>query len=311
MGSSTPAPEPSNQLGQAPATTTAPELALSPADGAEWGAASRWCWDLDGTARVESDNTATLLEAAHPVTDRRFAAVRLSSKGSSTLDPACFFLGRHLALEFTSWDDARVIAQQAQGIAVRDSRWDDYIYDLAEQVSLKGSQFARRRTYLRGLQRRLSERFSHLDLTSSDQAGAVLELARTWQHHRGGDSTFRELVAIERALVGSSEHGIRGIGLWADGRGYLESFALYAVHGEWAQALFVKARTRSSDLYAGAWQNLFEASHEAGAEFLNGEYDAGLDGLKHFKRALRPTRMLLKGSVIFESLQLADPKERR
>lgn len=170
--------------------------------------------------------------------------------------------------------------------------FNEYLYGLTEQNELQGKRFARRRTYLRALERAARRvDFAELNLGAADDAQAVLDVYSRWEDtHVGADSVNDERTALECLLTGAATgETTYAVGLRVDDE--LAGFAIYDVLAAGvATAHFVKARRNSAEV-AATWQALFTAAYHAGASLLNGGYDGGLQGLRAAKKGLRPRAM--------------------
>ena len=166
--------------------------------------------------------------------------------------------------------------------------FNDYLYDLPEQTQMKGKRFARRRNYLRSLERSFTvvERVP-LDLSHRSVVAQINRVHEDWLRERDDSPTIHdEQRALQRCLSGGgSNPSMRGVGLVLDGN--LVGFAIYDVIGEHAAAHFVKSALESI-VVTGTWHAMFDAARCAGARILNGGYDGGLSGLRTAKRSLVP-----------------------
>lgn len=170
------------------------------------------------------------------------------------------------------------------------SNFDEYLYDLPEQLALQGKRFGRRRTYLRSLERdSRSLELTDLDLDSEADVSAIAGLFDEWATEHGSEASVEdERVALQTLLAGE-RHEARVAGLRVDGE--LAGFGVYDLLATGvATAHFLKAR-RSSAETAATWQAVFSSAHRAGASTLNGGYDGGRDGLRTAKTGLRPHMM--------------------
>lgn len=168
--------------------------------------------------------------------------------------------------------------------------FDDYLYDLDEQLALDGRRFRHRRRCLAGLERDYGEVGAvPLELTSRETAEQVWRLYDRWADGREESLTIEaERRSLARALDLGAGAGLRCVGLEADGT--LRGFAVYDVLGERSTGHFMKA-DRDSDLTAGTMHALFAAAHDAGATEMNCGYDGGLTNLRQAKDQLKPHRM--------------------
>lgn len=169
--------------------------------------------------------------------------------------------------------------------------FDDYIYALADQITLEGKKFSRRRTYLRSLDRDYgSAEVVAVDLTSDHAKADLRRVYDRWASwHKQSPTIAAERRALVRSLECGSALGLRCVGLEVEGS--LRGFATYDVFGKMSTAHIVKS-DRDSAISAGVWQGLFAAAHEAGATRMNCGYDGGLQGLRHAKQGLKPEKML-------------------
>jgi hypothetical protein len=181
--------------------------------------------------------------------------------------------------------------------ALPDDRFDNYLYDLGEQVSLLGRRFARRRTYLRAAARHGGElNCKPISLSDPKVVRQIRLVQHEWSEGRIASATVRaEDDALEACLRGCSVPNLRGVGVYMDDS--LAAFAVYEIVGQQAIAYFVKGR-RDGVVYASIWQSLFEDAYAAGAYTLNGGYHGGLAGLRMAKQGLRPQAMLKMYSLL-------------
>lgn len=177
------------------------------------------------------------------------------------------------------------------GVAAFPARgFDEYLYDLEEQLALRGKRFGRRRTYLHSLERDAgSVELTDLDLDSARDASAVARLYDAWTEKHGSEASVEDERAALQVLLDGGGREAMVAGLRVDGE--LAGFGVYDVLADGvATAHFLKAR-RSSAETAATWQAVFASAHRAGASSLNGGYDGGLEGLRTAKSGLRPQTM--------------------
>ncbi len=170
--------------------------------------------------------------------------------------------------------------------------FDEYLYDLDAQVGLSGSRFARRRTYLRALERSATTvEFVDLDLSSTADLAEVGRLYSGWMTGRDATASIvDERAALATLLEGDIPHRAIGLaGLRVDGE--LAGFAAYDVLApDVATAHFIKSRSGGAET-AATWQSFFASARRRGATTANGGYDGGVGGLREAKLGLRPSSM--------------------
>lgn len=168
--------------------------------------------------------------------------------------------------------------------------FDDYVYDLDEQLGLSGRRFRHRRRCLSALERRFTSVAAvHLDLGSPETRSQVWRMYDEWAAGRGESATIAaERRGLARVLEEGADAGLRCVGL--DVEGSLRGFAVYDVFGDRATGHFMKAE-RDSDITAGTMHALFTAAHDIGARTMNIGYDGGLANLRRAKAQLKPQRL--------------------
>ncbi|MEV6412966.1 phosphatidylglycerol lysyltransferase domain-containing protein [Kribbella sp. NPDC051718] len=168
--------------------------------------------------------------------------------------------------------------------------FDDYIYDLDEQLRLSGGRFRHRRRCLSALKRDYaSVEAVPLDLASAETTAQVWRMYDAWAAGREESATIEaERRGLARALERGADAGLRCVGL--DVEGSLRGFAVYDVFGDKSTGHFMKAE-HDSDITAGTMHALFAAAHDAGATTINIGYDGGLANLRRAKDQLKPQRM--------------------
>jgi hypothetical protein len=177
-----------------------------------------------------------------------------------------------------------------------DARFSEYVYNVRDQVDLVGPSFGRRRGYLRASQRLQPGLHTRsLDLASSGDRDAALGFAREWIAGRDEPEILGEYLCLETTLSTSPEQWLEGLCVEQDGE--IVGLALWSVYGSDAIVHFAKAH-RDSTISAYTWQALFTWIESQGAGKVNGGYDAGLAGLRDFKRTLRPAAMLPRYVVV-------------
>lgn len=201
------------------------------------------------------------------------------------LDIASFRTDVGTAAHVEQLDHATTLA----GIPRRD--FDDYLYDLAEQVALDGRRFRHRRRCLSALERDYTTVASvALDLAEPGTRAEVWRIYDRWAAERDDGPTIdAERRGLARSLDDGTGIGMRGVGFEVDGT--LRGFAVFDVLGTTSTGHFMKA-DRDSDIMAGTMHALFTAAHDQGATMMNIGYDGGLAGLRASKELLKPHRML-------------------
>lgn len=256
----------------------------------EWNAVGRWARD-DGTTTVRTIDALRIL--TFPADDGSRSIHSISGPNASAQDVE-MILRDVRALE-------RIVAgavdlqsgPRHRMLRFRDRRFSDYLYDLATQLALEGKQFGRRRGYLRSVQSRATRcRSVPLDLCDEATTRRLQRLNRRWaKGHEGSETIRRESAALTRTLRDAARLPVRGHGVSVDG--VLVAFSIFDLNGDVATAHFLKA-PKDSALSALNWHSMFEAAHALGAVWMNGGYDAGLEGLRRAKQNLVPQAMLEK-----------------
>lgn len=207
------------------------------------------------------------------------------SDALADLDIASFRSDVETATHIEQLNHATTLA----GIPSRD--FDDYLYDLGEQVALDGRRFRHRRRCLSALERDYTTASSvPLDLAEPDAWVEVWRIYDRWAAERvPGPTIDAERRGLARSLDGGDGIGMRGVGFEVDGT--LRGFAVFDVLGTTSTGHFMKA-DRDSDIMAGTMHALFTAAHDQGATVMNIGYDGGLAGLRASKELLKPHRML-------------------
>ncbi|WP_248580878.1 phosphatidylglycerol lysyltransferase domain-containing protein [Nocardioides sp. InS609-2] len=165
--------------------------------------------------------------------------------------------------------------------------FDDYVYNLDEQLGLNGRRFRHRRRCLSALERDYaSVEAVPLVLGAAETNAEVWRMYDDWATGREDSATIAaERRGLARVLERGADAGLRCLGLDVDGS--LRGFAVYDVFGERSTGHFMKAE-HDSDITAGTMQALFAAAHEAGATTMNIGYDGGLANLRRAKDQLKP-----------------------
>ncbi len=175
----------------------------------------------------------------------------------------------------------------------------DYIYETTETATLVGNEWRKKR---RDLERFIggagrSARTGLMDLANPKHRNECRQLFVEWMSHKGGKAAnANEWQAFERFSQIAYSLNLTTIGVWLNGA--LSAFSIGESFGpSGATFHFEKAMPGVAGLTTHLRTTLCRELAKNGADWINGQQDLGVPGLKHSKRSWQPTTMLQKFSL--------------
>lgn len=267
----------------------------------DFGFTSLWAWDTDETCALSSLAGNLVVRFKDYTTDAHFYS----------------FLGDHAVIETVRALLARageeglppclklvpeaVIAAEPrlqQLLTVEEDRDNfDYVYPVADWVSLVGPPFQPHRRKIARCRRRAALDFRLLDPRDAADQRAMIALFHRWAAQKpapDGDDHRQELAAFRRLFVLDEDVHLIGCGLFdgADLVGFSVSEGLPG--SDYAVAHFQKTDRSYVGLTALLLHEESRVVRDRGHRFMNIEQDLGVPGLRRHKRSLRPCRFLRK-----------------
>jgi hypothetical protein len=205
--------------------------------------------------------------------------------------------------------DGALVASVGAGVRpVLDRDNSDYVYRLADLRELRGKEFHAKRNYLK--------RFAALHpevrpLTSAMTPDCVHVQEQWLENEKGHESARIESSALIKALHHFDELGLRGVGVFVEGR-----LVAFAVGEPLNPSTFVEHFEKALAGYTGVYQYLlhqFALSIPPSFAFLNREQDLGVEGLRRAKESWHPAFLLEKYTLKVrgnDSVRRAEPRGR-
>lgn len=159
----------------------------------------------------------------------------------------------------------------------------EYLYDRAEQASLKGGRFVGLRNDIHRVERLHTLSWEPL---CSENAGDALIISRAWQRQSDGPEGLEDLAASERLLLEWKVLDVLGVVVSVDGEPYAV-VAGYPLTSNCFDFSLSKEKSRLSGLSVYTRHALTCSLPDVYTQ-INAEEDLGIDGLRMMKRLMRP-----------------------
>jgi hypothetical protein len=176
----------------------------------------------------------------------------------------------------------------------------EYIFSVKMHASLEGSKMSHVRWRVSQFNHLMQNHLVEVKSIPLDTLSAKLLLINTlhtWkQDIYKNDNERLEGMVIDRALTVAEDIGLQSIGLFIDKK--LEGFVLYKhLPKKHANINHVKVSYNYPNIFRYMLNILAIHLEKEGVEFLNGEQDLGIEGLRIYKSSLRPVHQLKKYNV--------------
>jgi len=183
---------------------------------------------------------------------------------------------------------------------VEDPDTSEYIFSAKMHATLEGSEMAHVRWRVSQFNRSMEGHQVEIRSIPLEALPAKLLLINnlhTWQQGiYKNDNERIEGAVIDRALVIAEDIGLHSLCLFIDKE--LEGFALYKLLPEkHANVNHVKVSYRYPNIFRYMLNILATHLQDEGINFLNGEQDLGIEGLRIYKSSLRPVHQLKKYNI--------------
>lgn len=192
---------------------------------------------------------------------------------------------KDLLLCYLREEDAVFLEREFPGrFQVMEKKSDhEYLYDRAEQASLKGGRFVRLRNDIHRVERLHTLSWEPL---CSENAGDALIISRAWQRQSDNSEGLADLAASERLLLEWDALDVRGVVASVDGEPYAV-VAGYPLTSNCFDFSLSKGKSPLSGLSVYTRHALTCSLPEVYTQ-INAEEDLGIDGLRTMKRLMRP-----------------------
>lgn len=197
------------------------------------------------------------------------------------------------------------VATALTGLSIAPQRDEyDYIYDLNDLVSLKGSKYRHFRRSLNsftGSTLHPKAETVVIDSKNNEQCKEVLKVSQQWRFLRGRSfkNAAHEYYAIRRAVQYADQLNLTIIGVYIGSS--LAGFTIIEIVKDWAILHFEKSITTIPGLGPYVKYETFKRLKEIGASKLNYEQDLGVQGLRQAKLSLAPSGFLKQYEVKLRS----------
>lgn len=255
--------------------------------------ASLYSWD-DGSLEVFTSNGNTVVRMPDYITGVPLTLLRGQTEVSRT---ARELLRDTEYLSLVPESTASVLAESEHFVLEEDRDQFDYVYNLADIVSLQGSKYSKPRNKLNQFVRIYGDRaYAVNEKVRSANASEFLDVFLKWQIERGlsDDAVASELMATRRILQNPDIELIT-TRVYVDGT--CVGYALHEAESVYAVCHFQKAL--SSYGYVDAYLTHEASSHllRLGCKYVNWEQDMGVAGLRQYKESYRPSEYVKKYTV--------------
>ncbi len=171
-------------------------------------------------------------------------------------------------------------------IVSRDRNADEYVYDTAGHIALKGGVYANMRTQVHKVEKEYSISVQELDAGNIDKG---LEIIDVWSHgHRRFDGiSIRDDDVDQEALRQFRQLDMRGVILCLDGNPAAVAAGFY-INDDTFDVAVSKSVTTAQGVSYYIKRELFKISERP---YANMEEDLGIPGLRKMKNGLKPIRM--------------------
>jgi hypothetical protein len=172
----------------------------------------------------------------------------------------------------------------------------DYLYSTRQHVELTGPDFKRARNFVRKFEREHANAAFHiLNYAETRVRDMVFEVLRRWKNSRSGNlpEIDHERDAIDRILKTISLHSLLATGVCVGDT--LLGFSIdELLPNGYCICHFCKADIRCLGIYDYLFHHKAMQLIKYGCEFINGEQDLGIAGLRQSKISYRPMSLLKK-----------------
>jgi hypothetical protein len=190
---------------------------------------------------------------------------------------------------WTRLDEALVASLGAGVRPILDRDNCDYVYRLADLRDLRGKEFHAKRNFMK----RFAALHPEVRPLTSAMAPDCVHVQEQWlESEKGNESARNESSALIKALHHFDELGLRGIGVFVEGR-----LVAFAAGEPLNPSTFVEHFEKALTGYTGVYQYLlhqFALSIPPPFTFLNREQDLGVEGLRRAKESWHPALLLKK-----------------
>jgi hypothetical protein len=177
----------------------------------------------------------------------------------------------------------------------------EYIFSAQTQATLEGSSMSQIRWRINQFNRSMKGHdveVRSIPLNTLAAKSLLINTLHTWpQTIFKNDYERTEGLVIDRALALAKDIELHSIGLFIDDT--LEGFALYKhLPQKHANINHVKVSYKYPNIFRYMLYVLATYLQKEGVDFLNGEMDLGIEGLRVYKSSLRPVHQLKKYDVL-------------
>ncbi len=264
---------------------------------------SMWSWDIKEEMRISQLNNNLVVRFNDYMTGEPFYSYLGNNKINETakelLDFSIEEKEIHPKLILISDDIIRNISKD-RFKSEEDLDNFDYIYDLNQIITYKGSQFLEKRNKVNiFLKRTPNSRIEIMDLENKISQQKIIDLDEFWFKNKiEKDLNFKtknELLATKRFFEANFKDSL-GVGLYVDDK--LIGYSIFSIlsHQKYAISHFCKADTNFKGVYDYLVQECAKILVGKGCLYLNYEQDLGLPGLRVNKKSFM-SKFLKKHTV--------------
>ncbi len=184
---------------------------------------------------------------------------------------------------------------------IEDPDTAEYVFSAQAQAKLEGSSMSQIRWRISQFNRSMkghTVEVKSIPLNTLTAKLSLINTLHTWpQDIFKNDYERTEGLIIDRALAMAEDIQLNCLGLFIDNK--LEGFALYKyLTQKHVNVNHIKVSYKYPNIFRYKLYVLADYLQNEGVDFLNGEMDLGIEGLRVYKSSLRPVHQLKKYDVL-------------
>lgn len=263
-----------------------------------------WAWDIHGNVRISALNNNLIILLDNFRTEKKVYSFLGNHQLPNTLENLFSFLDENnnigASVGFVPEDSIKGIDLNKYTIEI-DFNACDYIYDLEQLATYPGNKFSKKRkrltTFLHDY-RDITTRI--IDLSNEQIKNSILGLVYHWAQGKDNDEDIslllsREYRAINRFLNISLDNSVC-LGVYNSNK--LVGFNIMLVlPNKESMGLFIKYDKTFVGINEFIMRDSAEYLLRNGCDYVNGQEDLGITGLRISKNSYNPIKMLRKYTI--------------
>lgn len=177
----------------------------------------------------------------------------------------------------------------------------DYVYNLKDIVAMKGRVFSHKRTKYNKFKKENDFEVRQIDINNPDDQAQMLSVFSTWIHTKDEDCVDAEdeLAALKNCMALPHTEAFRSYGLFINGK--MEGFSTTEVlEPDFAVGHFQKTNHKYKGMTEYLMVYTAEQHLKTGQNYLNGQQDLGIIGMRNSKSTWNPHSYLKKYRIQYQ-----------